>query len=992
MITRNLLTRSYKLLLTLLVLLMSTNAFAQRLTATGKVVDAAGLEVIGASVLEKGTTNGVVTNLDGEFSLSVGQNATLVISFIGYKTIEVKAATNMNITLQEDNELLDEVVVIGYGSVKRKDVTTAVSTVSTKDLDQRPIVSAAQALQGKAAGVSVMQPSGEPGGGMSIRVRGTTSFNGSNDPLYVVDGVPVDNINFLSPNDIESLSILKDASSAAIYGSRAANGVVLITTKAGAEGNAKVALNVQYGMTKVSKSMDALNTEQYRELQKEIGAVNPADLEGLTDQTDWFDEVYKTGQTQNYQVSVSNGNEKMKYFLSAGYLDEKGILEGTYFKRYSFRANIDNQIRSWLNVSANISYSDNIGNTGIISGTGANRGGVVLSVINTPTYAPIWDPEKPNQYNKNFYGVNIMNPMENLARQKNNKNKENRLIASGAATISFLPNLKLKSSVALDRRNGVSTTFLDPISTTDGRNSFGTASDNRNMNTVLVFDNVLTYNTNIKKHGIDVMAGSSYTKSDYTNSYINGSHFRDDKIHTLNAANKISWDGTGSGASQWAISSYFARVSYNYDSKYMLTMNMRADGSSKLHPDHRWGIFPSFSAAWRISSEKFMKDITWIDDLKLRGGWGQTGNQSGIGDYSYLQRYNINRIPWFEEGNDHAVPGISQANLRTSDLKWETTSQTNIGLDLTVLNNRLTFSMDYYYKKTTDMLMNVSLPAGAAATTSITRNEGEMTNKGFEFSLNSHNLTGEFSWDTDFNISFNKNKLTKLSLQKVYTAASSAEVVKENIVRNEPGRPLGGFYGYISDGVDPETGNLIYRDLNEDGKISTSDRTYIGDPNPDFIYGLTNTFTWKDLSLSIFIQGSYGNDIFNVSRMETEGMYDGKNQSTEVLKRWRIPGQITSVPRANFNIKNSTYFVEDGSYLRVKDISLSYNIRCRQFKKWGISRVQPYFTASNLLTWTSYSGMDPEVNQYGNSGSVQGIDYGTYPQSKAFVFGINVEF
>ena len=618
MITRNLLTRSYKLLLTLLVLLMSTNAFAQRLTATGKVVDAAGLEVIGASVLEKGTTNGVVTNLDGEFSLSVGQNATLVISFIGYKTIEVKAATNMNITLQEDNELLDEVVVIGYGSVKRKDVTTAVSTVSTKDLDQRPIVSAAQALQGKAAGVSVMQPSGEPGGGMSIRVRGTTSFNGSNDPLYVVDGVPVDNINFLSPNDIENLSILKDASSAAIYGSRAANGVVLITTKSGSAGNAKVALNVQYGMTKVGKSMEALNTEQYRELQEEIGAVNPTALEGLTDQTDWFDEVYKTGQTQNYQVSVSNGNEKMKYFLSAGYLDEKGILEGTYFKRYSFRANIDNQIRSWLNVSANISYSDNIGNTGIISGTGANRGGVVLSVINTPTYAPIWDPEKPNQYNKNFYGVNIMNPMENLARQKNNKNKENRLIASGAATISFLPNLKLKSSVALDRRNGVSTTFLDPISTTDGRNSFGTASDNRNMNTVLVFDNILTYNTNIKKHGIDVMAGSSYTKSDYTNSWINGSHFRDDKIQTLNAANKISWDGTGSGASQWAISSYFARVSYNYDSKYMLTMNMRADGSSKLHPDHRWGIFPSFSAAWRISSEKFMKDIAWIDVLKLR--------------------------------------------------------------------------------------------------------------------------------------------------------------------------------------------------------------------------------------------------------------------------------------------------------------------------------------------------------------------------------------
>ena len=955
---------------------MSTNAFAQRLTATGKVTDAAGLEVIGASVLEKGTANGVVTNLDGEFSLSVGQNATLVISFIGYKTIEVKATTNMNITLQEDNELLDEVVVIGYGSVKRKDVTTAVSTVSTKDLDQRPIVSAAQALQGKAAGVSVMQPSGEPGGGMSIRVRGTTSFNGSNDPLYVVDGVPVDNINFLSPNDIESLSILKDASSAAIYGSRAANGVVLITTKAGAEGNAKVALNVQYGMTKVAKSMDALNTEQYRELQEEIGAVNPAALEGLTDQTDWFDEVYKTGQTQNYQVSVSNGNEKMKYFLSAGYLNEKGILEGTYFKRYSFRANIDNQIRSWLNVSANISYSDNIGNTGIISGTGANRGGVVLSVINTPTYAPIWDPEKPNQYNKNFYGVNIMNPMENLARQKNNKNKENRLIASGAATISFLPNLKLKSSVALDRRNGVSTTFLDPISTTDGRNSFGTASDNRNMNTVLVFDNILTYNTNIKKHGIDVMAGSSYTKSDYTNSWINGSHFRDDKIQTLNAANKISWDGTGTGASQWAISSYFARVSYNYDSKYMLTMNMRADGSSKLHPDHRWGIFPSFSAAWRISSEKFMKDIAWIDDLKLRGGWGQTGNQSGIGDYSYLQRYNINRIPWFEEGNDHAVPGISQANLRTSDLKWETTNQTNIGLDLTVLNNRLTFSMDYYYKKTTDMLMNVSLPAGAAATTSITRNEGEMTNKGFEFAINSHNLTGEFSWDTDFNISFNKNKLTKLSLQKIYTAASSAEVVKENIVRNEPGRPLGGFYGYISDGVDPETGNLIYRDLNEDGKISTSDRTYIGDPNPDWMASLGIDVSWRRFDFSIFFNGVFGNDVLNTKRFD---------QPSNMPMRWTADNPTNSYPRLNANrqTKLSDWWVEDGSFVRIQTMTLGYSIPFS--KKDAARKIRLYVSADNLYTFTGFEGYDPEVG-------MTGIYSGGYPRLRKWTFGADFTF
>ena len=975
---------------TICLLFLSIGAFAQQMAVKGVVKDVTGESIIGASVQQKGTSVGTITDFDGNFELSVDKNSTLIISYVGYKTQELKATAVMNVILQEDSEMLDDVVVIGYGSVKRRDVTTAVSTVSTKDLNQRPIVSAAQALQGKAAGVSVTSPNGAPGGEMSIRVRGTTSFNGSNEPLYVVDGVPVDNIKFLSPNDIESMSILKDASSAAIYGSRAANGVILITTKAGAKGEAKIAFNMQYGMRNVSKNIEVLNTEQYRELQNEIGMISLP--EHLTDQTDWFDEAYSTGTTQSYQVSISNGNEKMKYFLSGGYLDEKGVLASAFYKRYNFRANIDSEVRSWLNISANISYSD-YNQNGITSGTGANRGGVVLSVINTPTYAPIWNPENPKQYYNQFYGIgNVTNPLENMARSENNKSKENRLIASGAATITFFPELTFKSSIAIDRRNAVATTFLDPISTAIGRENFGSASDNRNTNTVLTFDNVLNFNKSFKKHNVEAMIGSSYTKSDYTNSWINGTHFRNDLIQTLNAANKISWDGTGTGASQWAISSYFARLSYNYESKYLLTMNMRADGSSKLHPDHRWGIFPSLSAAWRISSEKFMEDYTWIDDLKLRGGWGQTGNQSGIGDYAYLQMYNINRVEWWKEGQTNALPSISQSNLRTRDLTWETTTQANIGIDLTILKNRLTFNMDYYYKKTTDMLMYVSLPTGAAAASTITRNEGEMENRGFELGINSRNFVGEFTWDTDFNISFNKNKLTKLSLQKIYTAATTCEYVNEDVVRNEPGRPLGGFYGYISDGVDPETGELMYRDLNEDGRISTSDRTYIGDPNPDFTYGLTNTFAYKGLSLSVFIQGSYGNDIFNASRMETEGMYDGKNQSTRILDRWRIPGQITDVPKAGFDMKNSTYFVEDGSYLRLKDITLSYDINCKQFKKWGISKLQPYFTATNLLTLTDYSGMDPEVNQWGNSGAVQGIDWGTYPQSKSFMFGLNVEF
>ncbi len=980
-------------------LFVSISVFSQQFTASGQVLDSQSEPLIGVSVLEKGSSNGVITDLDGQFKLNVNLNSVLVFSYVGYRTEEINATVDMHVMLQEESELLDEVVVIGYGSVKRKDVTTAVSSVSTKDIDIRPIVSTGQAIQGKAAGISVVQPSGKPGEDVSIRVRGTTSMNGSNEPLYVVDGVPVDNLRFLAPTDIESMHILKDASSAAIYGSRAANGVIQITTKSGSEGKAKIALTVQFGLNQVVDKIKSLNSAQYKELQDEIGLVSLPD--GLPDQTNWFDETYTTGNTQNYQVSVSNGNDKMNYYLSAGYLNEKGILDISYYKRYNFRLNFENKIRDWLIVNANIAYSDYSGNGGGTMGQGANRGGVVLSVINTPTYAPIWDPLNPNQYYNNFYGVgNITNPLENMARNENNKDKENRLLATGSLLFKILPELTFKTTFSIDRRNAINTTFLDPVSTAWGREQHGEAADNRNMNTVLTFDNVLTYNKTFNKHGLEVMAGTSWTDSDYTNSWINGSHYRNGMIQTLNAANKIAWDNTGSGGSQWRIMSYFGRASYNYEGKYLLTANIRVDGSSKLHPDHRMDAFPSFSAAWRMSSEKFMENLTWIDDLKIRGGWGQTGNQSGLHDYAYLQRYNISRIQWFKiaEGGDttdyaNSVPVITQANLRTLDLTWEKTSQANIGLDLTLFNNRLSFTMDYYYKKTKNMLTNVKVPAGGGGSRDIARNEGEMTNKGFEFSVSSKNIRlSDFNWDTDFNISFNKNKLTKLELTRINYAAQTSNFINDYVVRNEPGRALGGFWGYISDGVDIETGELMYRDLNGDGKITSSDRTYIGDPNPKFTFGMTNNFSWKGFNLSVFIQGSYGNDVYNASRIETEGMYDGKNQSVRVLDRWRIPGQITDVPKANFRLLNSTHFVENGSYLRLKDVTLSYNVKGKILKKWGINRLQPYFTATNLLTWTSYSGMDPEVNQWGNSGTVQGIDWGTYPHSKSFVFGINIEF
>lgn len=972
-------------------LLSPAMIYAADITATGTVTDESGEPLIGVTVMSKelpGT--GTATDFDGNFALRVPEGSRLIFTYMGYVSQEHKASADMKIVLQEDTKYLDEVVVVGYGTVRRKDLTTAVSTVGEDALENRPIISAAQAIQGKAPGVSVQMPTGAPGGGMTVRVRGTTSFNGSNEPLYVVDGVPVDNVDFLSPGDIENMQILKDASSAAIYGSRGANGVVIITTKQGKSADAKVSLKIQGGFTNVAKKLQVLNTAQYKDLQDEIGLLHLPD--GLTDQTDWFDATYRTGNTQTYEIAISQRSEKMSYYLSGGFQREGGILKSSFFQRFNFRANIEGKIRKWLTARANVLYSDYSSNGGGAMGTVGNRGGVILSVINTPTYAPIWDPEYPERYYNNFYGLNMASPLENEARAAANRNRENRIIASGELFFDIIQGLTFSSKFTMDRRNGWSTSFLDPETTQWGRDQGGQGYDGRNQNTVLTWDNVANYNFDYKLSSWGIMVGTSWTDSNYSNNWINGQYYRNGDIPTLNAANKIDWNGTGSAGSTWGIMSFFGRVTYNYDSRYLVTANVRYDGSSKLHPDHRWKIFPSVSAAWRISQEKWFEDTSWLTDLKLRAGWGKTGSQEGVGDYAYLQRYNINRVPWFEDGNSTAVPTISPSNLRTKDLTWETTTQTGVGVDFAVLNNRINFQADWYYKKTSNMLMWVQLPEGAAVANSIQRNEGEMTNQGFEFGITSMNFVGEFTWTTNLNMSFNRNKLTKLELQQVYLDAVTSENVNEAVVRNQPGRPMGGFYGYVHEGVDPETGMMIYKDTNGDGVITAADRTFIGDPNPKFTFGFTNEFSYKGFTLSIFLQGSYGNDIFNASRMETEGMYNGNNQSARVLDRWRIPGQITDVPKANWNMKNSTYFIEDGSYIRVKDISIAYDIKGKWMERLRISKIQPYFTASNLLTFTHYSGMDPEVNQWGNSGAVQGIDWGTYPHCKSYVFGVNIEF
>lgn len=509
------------IMLVLFAFLFSGAAFAQKGKISGTIVDESNEPVIGATIMEKGTQNGAVTDIDGHFTVNAEAGKTLRISYVGFITQELKAKDGMRIVLKEEASSLNEVVVIGYGSVRRKDVTTAVSSVSTEDLDTRPIVSAAQGMQGKAAGLQISQANGQPGSSPTIRVRGTTSMNKSNNPLYVVDGVPFEDIDFLAADDIADIQVLKDASSAAIYGSRAANGVIIITTKQGKKGVAKISLNAHYSFSEVRDDQKVLNTAQYKELMDEIGLVKLPD--GLTDQTDWKKETFRTGNVQNYQLSITNGTDKLRYYLSGGYTSENGVIKQTDFERYNFRAAIENDLKSWLTLNASVTYSDYTYRGAIISGAGANRGGVVTSIINTPTYAPVMDPENPDQFYKNFYGVNITSPLENLARSKNTESNYNKLIATGKATVRFTKDLTFTSSLSMERTQGLYTTFVDPYETSIGRDDRGTANDNRSIRTTMTFDNVLNYKKKFGQHGIDVMAGSSSTTDKSSNNWMSGS-------------------------------------------------------------------------------------------------------------------------------------------------------------------------------------------------------------------------------------------------------------------------------------------------------------------------------------------------------------------------------------------------------------------------------------------------------------------------------------
>ncbi len=992
-----------KCLIMVVLFLLGMTAYAQQHSVKGTVVDQNGQPVIGMTVMEQGTQNGTTTDIDGNWQLTVtsGQ-ATLEFAALGYATVVEKVNNRavINVESAEEAIALDAVVAIGYGTVRKRDLTTAVSTVSTDDVKLRPVTEASGFIQGKVAGVTVQQTSGLPGSGMTVRVRGASSIASSNDPLYVVDGVPVGTGNYaiayLSPQDIETMQILKDASSAAIYGSRAANGVVLITTKQGKKSKGpQINFNASVGLANVAKTYEVLNVAEYMDLMNEINMVNFPEGVELKDETDWFEETYRTGINQNYQISVANGSEKMRYYLGAGYSDEQGVLPVAFNRRFNVKASFDADLFKWISAGVNMAYSS-YRNNGIISGTGSNRAGVVLSVVNTPTYAKVWSDENPAHYWNSFYGANLSTPLENLARTENNYSQTDRLLLTGNITLKFHEKVNLKSTVTMDRRWVHNYSFLDPVSTSHGRTQKGEASSERSDDMRMVYDNILTYNDVWNgKHNFEAMAGTSATTSRWENLTGSRSHFSPENyeaIFGLGGGNKGGLRGQGQGYSEWAIMSYLARVSYNYDSKYYITANFRADGSSKLAPGHRWGLFPSVSAAWRLSGEDWLKDVSWINDLKVRVGWGQQGNQSGLADYAWVQNYGINYFDWTENAHVDAVPTVgSRTNMGNKGLSWETTTQTNVGVDWSMFGGRLGVTLDGYYKYTSGLLMNVPLPSPYP---NIYRNEGEMSNWGLELAVNSVNIEKNgWSWTTDFNISMNRNKLEKLALQQVYYYTETSEAHSESIIRMTPGQPLSMFWGLKALGVDPETGMVIYEDRNQDGLINVSDKQYIGCGNPLFTAGMTNNISWKGLSLSVLMTASVGNDIYNASRIEMIGMYTGANQLKSVLSRWRTPGQITYIPKGGEldNLKASTRWVEDGSYLKIKNITLSYNITHPALKKANISRIQPYITLDNMITFTKYSGYDPEMSQY-TSATSMGVDWGTYPCVKTVLFGVNVEF
>lgn len=989
-----------RMMVCLIGMLLPMCMFAQQITVQGVVKDQTGETVIGASVMEKGTTNGTITGIDGDFSLNMSPNGTLVVSFVGYKTqeVQVKGQKQLQVVLSEDAEMLDEVVVIGYGTMKKSDLTGAVSSIGNKDIKDSPVSNLGQAIQGKISGVQIVD-AGKPGDNVSIKIRGLGSINNC-DPLVVIDGVPTDlGLSSLNMADVERLDVLKDASATAIYGSRGANGVVMITTKRGTEGKGKLAVSANYSFQNATNVPSLLNAAQYAELSNDMmvnSGRNPnpewANPSELGAGTDWMDELLRTGVMQNYTVSYSGGNEKSHYYVSGGFLDQSGIVKSVNYRRFTFQSNSDAQVLKWLKFSNNITFSADTKKSGSY-----NIGDALKALPIYPVKNEDGSWSGPDG-NSEWYG-STRNPIGPTELNKSQTDGYN-FLANLTAELTFTKWLKFKSTFGYDAKFWFIDNFTPKYNwkPTPTEETSRYKSDNKSF--TYLWDNYFLFDhTFAEKHRVGLMAGMSaqWNTNDYLNAQKNVFMF--DNVHEMDNGEEMY--AIGGNETEWALLSYMARVNYSYEDRYLLTATIRRDGSSRFGKKHRWGTFPSVSVAWRASQEKWFPKNDYINDLKVRAGYGVTGSQASVGNYSYLASYNTSVYPFgISSGNQTALVSSTLANPY---IHWEEVAQTNIGFDASLFNSRVMFSFDAYLKETRDMLVKASIPitSGFEDTTTTYTNAGKVRNQGIEMSLHTINLTGELGWETNLTATYNKNKIKDLNSDVPYYIN---QINNSYVTMLAKDYPINVFYGYVTDGlfqnqsevnthaVQPgaEPGDIRFRDLNNDGVINDSDRTVIGNPNPSWLFSMNNSLSYKGFELSVFLQGIAGNKIYNANNIDNTGMAAAYNQTTDVLKRWQGEGTSNSMPRAVFgdpnqNTRVSDRFVENGSYLRLKNITLSYTFPKQWLQKTQIENARLSLSCENVATITGYSGFDPEVG-------INGIDQNRYPISRTFSLGLNFNF
>lgn len=1008
------------LLLAVIVLISGPHVTAQTLSVTGQILSAEDNEPLpGVNVVIKGTTTGTVTDLDGNYSLQAGAGDILVFSFVGFNRQEVAIGnrSRIDIILQVDSKTLGEVVVVGYGTQSRRDLTGSVGSVSGEDINRMPAASLDYAMQGRAAGVFVQSPSGTPGAGINMQIRGNTSLSASSQPLYVIDGIPIisedlsglfsggqatNSLADINPADIESIEILKDASAAAIYGSRGANGVVLITTKRGKTGDARIELNAYYGFQRITNEIDMHSSQEFLALMNDaarqdnrgLGTSYPenyvSDLWGFdpNDQdlqnTRWYQEIFRDAPIQSYDISVSGGTEKTKYYTSLAYFDQEGVQIGTGFERISARLNLDTQAKEWLKIGTSMTLNRTVQERSINDNS---LYGVVINSIAGDPLMPVREDDGSYADPFNYFGWWMLDNPLLIAENYHRFTKTTRALGSVYLEAQLAKNLKLRSSLGIDYTmldDEAYTPIISRESVNGNFNGFGNYGSTQDF--TWIAENYLTYDNNFggNLHSLNLVLGNSYQASDRTFTSIVAQGFPSDQFTKLDVAARVTAASTS--GTNWGLSSYFFRGNYSYADKLLATFTVRADGSSRFGENFRFGIFPSGSVAYRLSEETFLQDQSVISDLKIRASYGVVGNQDGIGNFASRGLYGVDSY--------RLAPSLIPTQLSNSNLTWESTRQANFGLDFGVLNDRITFTGDYFIKTTDDLLLNRLIP-GISGFKTVTENIGKVENRGLELGIRGAILTGPLTWNTTFNITWIRNKVLELEVDEQILNDSHILAV---------GHPIGTFFLVDHEGVDPQTGDMLWVDLNEDGAINSADRRIVGNAQPDYFGGWDNRFSYKGFDLNIFFQFTVGNEIFNHSRASYENLGwsrigtgfplpDGNNHRL-ADNRWMEPGDITDIPRASLTNRNwreySSRWLEDGSFLRLKMVNLGYNIPQGLTSRVGVRSLRVFLQMQNILTFTNYTGLDPEVSQNARDPRVAGSDFGTLPQTKSVTFGFNI--